>query len=77
MSIQYNGSRILPTPGAPLRIKLDDGRMVEGCRPGYIENSTADDPQYHDRCGNLLDASKIQGWAYQAWTDNGDKYNGE
>lgn len=68
----YNNPRNLPTPGAPLRLKLYDGSIVEGCRPSYIDKATEDDPLYHDRCGNHIAVRDIDGWAYQAYEQPGD-----
>jgi len=73
--IQWNKPSMLATPGAPLQLRLDDGRIVEGVRPGYIGNATKDEVVFHDRCGNKLNG--VTGWIYQAWstTKNGDKYD--
>lgn len=70
-------SHMLPAPGSPLRLKLSDGRIVEGCRPGYIENATDRDPIYHDRCGNRVPIGSIEGWAHQAYEQPGDHLPGQ
>lgn len=74
---QWNNPGVLATPGAQMSIKLYDGRIVEGTRPGYIDNATSDDPVFHDRCGNVIETSAVVGWTYQGWshTQNGNRYD--
>lgn len=63
----WNKPAILPTVGAPLRLKMQCGRIVEGMRPSYVQSATGDDPGYVRRDGKAIDVRSIQGWAYQAW----------
>lgn len=68
--MQWNSPKTLPTVGAPLRLRMRCGRVIEGIRPSYIEKATSDDPVYTHRDGRGIDAGSIDGWAYQAFTTN-------
>lgn len=68
LSYMWNKPTILPTVGAPLRLKMACGRVVEGMRPSYVHSATGDDPGYVNRSGKLISVQSIEGWAYQAWS---------
>lgn len=50
----WHPAKKLPTPRMPLRIKLDDGQVVDGIRPGYIAKYDMNDLGYRDLDGKVL-----------------------
>ena len=51
----------LPTPGIPLRLRLDDESELNGIRPNYVDSYNAQFKGYHDMKGNQLHNVKL--WA--------------
>lgn len=51
----------LPTPGVPLRIKLDTGEVIDGIRPRYISSYHENDLGYE-----TIDGEKILNAEYWA-----------
>jgi hypothetical protein len=46
--------RVLPTPGAPLRLRLSNGEEVDGVRPSYVESRDQNDLGYEAVDGQKL-----------------------
>ena len=69
--MHWNNPKHLPTVGAPLRLRMRCGRVIEGVRPSYISKATTDDPMYVSRQGKHIDPASIDGWAYQAYSGGG------
>jgi len=42
---QWNEASLFPTPGIPLKVKLDNGEIVDAIRPRYVDSYTVD-PEY-------------------------------
>ncbi len=53
-SVAWHPAKKLPTPRIPLRMRLDDGSIVEGIRPSYIVKYSTDDLGYRDSFGDAL-----------------------
>ncbi|GGO89202.1 hypothetical protein GCM10011348_46400 [Marinobacterium nitratireducens] len=56
----WHPASTLPTPGAPLIVRLDDGSEVDAIRPRYVESYSVD-PDYRDMCGNQF--SNVREWS--------------
>jgi hypothetical protein len=47
----WNLVRRLPTPGIPLKLRLDTGEIIDGVRPSYIASYKEDDLGYRTADG--------------------------
>jgi hypothetical protein len=47
----WNLVRRLPTPGIPLKLRLDTGEIIDGVRPSYIASYKDDDLGYRTADG--------------------------
>lgn len=50
----YHPATTLPTPGVPLKIKLDTGEVIDGVRPLYISSRSDDDLGYETLEGEKI-----------------------
>lgn len=61
--IQWNPARTLPSPGAPLVLRLADNSTIPGIRPRHIQSYQSGDLGYRDNDGQaVLD---VVAWRYQ------------
>jgi hypothetical protein len=61
--VQWNPARALPSPGAPLVLRLTNNLTLAGIRPRHIKSYESGDLGYRDTNGNpVLD---VVAWRYQ------------
>tara|TARA_R110000850_G_scaffold269167_3_gene401054 strand:- start:12797 stop:13036 length:240 start_codon:yes stop_codon:yes gene_type:complete len=62
----WNRSEHLPPTNTRLRIKLNDGQIVDGIRNTHVKNRKGNLGYYMDSFGklDLIPEGEIQGWQY-------------
>lgn len=61
--IQWNPARALPSPGAPLVLRLADNSTMEGVRPRHVQSYQSGDLGYRDLDNQPV--SDVVAWRYQ------------